>query len=220
MFVLGAFATGVLFAAGAAYATGGGGGRINACAKKWGAALYLADGKGCKDGDSFLSWNIKGAQGEKGPAGPSGPAGAPGPSGPSGPAGAPGAPGASGPAGPQGPSGQQGAPGAQGPSGPSGPQGATGASGPSGPQGPPGPGETFSGRFASPNGLYVLEVLDTGILMRGPGGSVRIDTGGIIVQGTVAVQVNAPIVSVNGGCTRVMRQLNTGVTPATAFFTC
>jgi hypothetical protein len=74
--------------------------------------------------------------------------------------------------------------------------------------------------LASPNGLYSLEILDTGILMRGPGGSVRIDTGSVIVQGTVQVQVNAPIVSLNGGCTRVIRQLNAGVTPSSSVYTC
>ncbi len=56
--------------------------------------------------------------------------------------------------------------------------------------------------------------------MSGPGGSVRIDTGNVIVQGTVQVQVSAPIVSLNGGCTRVIRQNGTGVTPSTAVFTC
>ena len=120
----------------------------------------------------------------------------------------------------------QGPPGAPGPSGPSGPQGASGPPGPAGPSGsqgpsgPPGPAGTFSGSFKSPNGLYSIDVLNTGLLLKGPGGSVKIDGGNVIVQGTVGAQLNAPIVSMNGGCTRLMRQLGAGTTTSAAVFTC
>jgi hypothetical protein len=105
----------------------------------------------------------------------------------------------------------QGPPGAPGPSGQAGPQG---------PSGPPGPAGTFSGSFKSPNGLYSIDVLNTGLLLKGPGGTVKIDGGSVIVQGTVGAQLNAPIVSMNGGCTRVMRQLGAGTTTSAAVFTC
>ena len=63
-------------------------------------------------------------------------------------------------------------------------------------------------------------MLNTGLLLKGPGGSVKIDGGSVIVQGTVGAQLNAPIVSMNGGCTRVIRQLGAGTTPSAAVFTC
>jgi hypothetical protein len=105
----------------------------------------------------------------------------------------------------------------KGPAGASGPAGPAGATGPSG---PPGASGTFSGSFKSPNGLYSVDVLDTGILLKGPGGSVKIDGGSVIVQGTAGAQLNAPIVSLNGGCTRVLRQNGTGSTPSSSVFTC
>ena len=108
----------------------------------------------------------------------------------------------------------QGAPGADGAAGSAGPSGSVGRrrvqSGlqvpwarpePRVPAGPPGPAGTFSGSFKSPNGLYSIDVLNTGLLLKGPGGSVKIDSGNVIVQGTVGAQLNAPIVSMNGGCT-------------------
>jgi hypothetical protein len=198
------FALGALLCAGVAYASKGGS-QINACAKKKRGTLYLAGDKGCRPGDSAVAWSIKGPPGEKGPAGA---AGAPGPQGPQGAKGSPGAQGASGPPGPAGAT------------GPAGPQGATGPAGPQGATGPAGAAGTFTGSFKSPNGLYSIEVLDTGILLKGPGGSVKIDGGNVIVQGTAGAQLNAPIVSMNGGCTRVLRQLGTGSTPSASVFTC
>jgi Collagen triple helix repeat (20 copies) len=114
----------------------------------------------------------------------------------------------------------EGPPGPPGPAGPPGPQGATGPQGPVGPQGAPGPAGTFTGSFKSPNGLYSIDVLDTGILLKGPGGTVKIDNGSVIVQGAVGLQLNGTIVSMNGGCTRVMRQNGSGVTTSSAVFTC
>jgi hypothetical protein len=108
----------------------------------------------------------------------------------------------------------------RGPEGPPGPQGAAGPAGPPGPAGAPGADGAFTGSLKSPNGLYSLDVLDSGILLKGPGGSVKIDGGNVIVQGTVMAQVNAPIVSMNGGCTKAMRQNGTGETPSASVFTC
>jgi Collagen triple helix repeat (20 copies) len=119
--------------------------------------------------------------------------------------------------GPPGPPGTAGPSGPSGPSGPTGPSGPSGAIGPSGPSGPPG---TFSGSFKSPNGLYSLDVTNAGILLQGPGGSVRIEAGVLILQGSGLAQLNAPIVSLHGGCSRVMIQNGTGTTPSASVFSC
>jgi hypothetical protein len=104
--------------------------------------------------------------------------------------------------------------------GPPGPPGQAGPAGPAGSQGPAGPPGTFSGSFKSPNGLYSIDVTDTGVLLKGPGGTVKIDQGNVILKGTVGVQLNAPIVSLNGGCSRVMRQVVGGETASSAVYTC
>lgn len=125
--------------------------------------------------------------------------------------------------GPQGLQGEQGPTGEPGPSGPSGPQGPTGASGPSGPAGatgPSGPAGTFSGSFKSTNGLYSIDVLDSGITIKGPGGSVKIEQGSLLLQGTALARLNAPIISLNNGCSGVMRQNAPGPTASTSVFTC
>ena len=111
----------------------------------------------------------------------------------------------------------------QGPPGPAGPPGGLGPSGPqglAGPQGPPGPAGSFSGSFKSPNGLYSIDVSDAGLLLKGPGGTVKIDLGNVIVQGTVGLQLNAPILSMNGGCSRAMRQIVGGETPSNSVYIC
>lgn len=105
----------------------------------------------------------------------------------------------------------------QGPPGPPGPQGEQGEPGA---QGPAGPAGTFSGVFRSPNGQYSIEVTDAGLQLRGPGGSVRIEAGNLILQGTVLAQLNAPIISMNGGCSRVIRQIVGGTTASSSVFTC
>lgn len=124
----------------------------------------------------------------------------------------------------QGPPGDAGPAGAQGPKGDAGPAGDTGATGPSGPEGPAGaqgPAGTFSGTFQSPNGQYSISITDSGIELRGPGnGRIRLDTGNLILQGNVGIQASAPILSLNGGCSRVMRQLNGGTTPSSNVYTC
>ena len=105
----------------------------------------------------------------------------------------------------------------QGPPGPPGPQGAPGPSGPSGPAGPPG---TFSGSFKSPNGLYSIDVLDTGIYLKGPGGSVTLEYSTLILSAGVLAQLNAPIVAFNGGCARVMLQNGAGSSASASVYTC
>jgi hypothetical protein len=117
--------------------------------------------------------------------------------------------------------GPAGAPGPAGPQGPKGDTGDVGPSGPAGPQGPQGPAGTFAGSFKSPNGQYSISVTDSGIELKGPGGGlVRLDTGNLVLQGNVGVQVAAPIVSMNGGCTKVMRQTTGGITTAANVSTC
>ena len=198
---------GLLLAGGIAYGAGEDP-QIRACANKGNGSLYLADAKGCQGKDASVNWSIQGPPGAQGPSGLQGPSGSQGPSGPQG------ASGPEGPSGPQGPSGEP---------GPSGPEGPTGASGPSGPQGasgPSGPAGTFAGSFKSPNGLYSLDITDAGILLKGPGGSVKIEAGTLILQGSGLAQLNAPIVSVNGGCTKVIRQFGAGTTTSNSLFTC
>jgi len=48
----------------------------------------------------------------------------------------------------------------------------------------------FNGTYTSPNGKYHLEVLNTGILLKGPGGSIVIDRGLVRVIGDPWVDVN------------------------------
>lgn len=175
-----AVAAGSLFVGGIAYGADNDP-QIRACAKKGSSLLYLADAKGCQNGDAAVNWSIRGPQGLQGEPGP------PGPSGP------------------------------QGPSGASGPSGPIGASGPSGPAGPPG---TFSGTFKSPNGLYSIDVLDSGITIKGPGGSVKIEQGNLLLQGTALARLNAPIISLNNGCSGVMRQNANGPVASPTVFTC
>lgn len=99
-------------------------------------------------------------------------------------------------------------------------QGPPGPEGPAGPAGPPGePGE-FSGSLESPNGLFSIQVGDSGILLKGPGGSVKIDNGSVTAQGAVGLSLNGPIVSINGGCSRVMRQAAGGTTASGSVYTC
>ena len=49
---------------------------------------------------------------------------------------------------------------------------------------------------------------------------MTIDTGNVIIQGTVMTQVNAPIVAFNGGCARVMLQNGAGSSPSASVYTC
>ncbi len=123
--------------------------------------------------------------------------------------------GQTGPQGAQGPAGQTGA------QGPAGPTGATGAAGPQGDPGPAGPqgqkGDTgdFSGHFASPNGLFTIDVTDTGIKLAGPTGTldigpssegledsfgdkVTLDGGEVNVDAVAAVNVKGAAANVTG----------------------
>lgn len=107
--------------------------------------------------------------------------------------------------------------GMQGPPGPTGPSGPQGASGPAGPAGAAG---TFSGTFKSPNGQYQLTVLDTGIELKGPGGKIKVNPGNVTMEGTAAMIFTSPMLSMNGGCTKAMRQSGAGSTPSASVFTC
>jgi hypothetical protein len=107
--------------------------------------------------------------------------------------------------------GMQGPPGAMGPSGP---QGAPG------PEGPPGAAGTFSGTFKSPNGQYQITVLDTGIEIKGPGGKIKVNGGNLTMEGTAALIFTSPMLSMNGGCTRAMKQNGAGSTPSASVFIC
>ncbi len=99
--------------------------------------------------------------------------------------------------------------------------GATGAAGPQGYPGPAGPqgqkGDTgdFSGHFASPNGLFTIDVTDTGIKLAGPTGTldigpssegledsfgdkVTLDGGEVNVDAVAAVNVKGAAANVTG----------------------
>jgi hypothetical protein len=85
-----------------------------------------------------------------------------------------------------------------GPPGPQGPQGPQGEQGPAGPAGSPGQSGNFTGQFTSPNGLYSISVTDSGILLSGPGTSVNLGVGSIVLQSIGTIDVNGALVSVNG----------------------
>src|SRR5262245_9871414 len=119
--------------------------------------------------------------------------------------------------------GMHGPPGATGPAGPAGqpgPAGAAGPQGPSGPAGPAGADGTFSGTFKSPNGQFSLTVLDTGIEIKGPGGKLKVNPGNLTMDGTGGLVFNSPMLSMNGGCTKLMKQNGAGVAPSASVFTC
>ncbi len=93
----------------------------------------------------------------------------------------------------RGPQGLQGPKGDTGAQGDVGPQGPAGLQGPQGPAGQDGATGTFSGSFASPNGLYQLQVTNTGIqlvdntagaLVKLSGGVVTISGGVVGISGT------------------------------------
>ena len=173
---------------------------LYACVKDNGSPVFVAEGEACRPGETLVSWSIVGPQGEKGdkgetgavgPVGPQGPKGDKGDTGDTGPQGLKGDTGATGPQGPQGETGPQGLKGDTGATGPQGPQGeqgpkgdtgaagatgATGPQGPPGPQGPQGPAGQNGGAAAltSPNGLFRIQVTNSGIRISGPGGDLFI----------------------------------------------
>ena len=57
-------------------------------------------------------------------------------------------------------------------------------------------------------------------MLKGPGSSVGLDPGTLILEGSVLAQLNAPIVSFNGGCARVMLQNGAGASPSASVYTC
>ncbi len=78
--------------------------------------------------------------------------------------------------------------GLQGPPGPPGPKGDKGDPGEKGDKGDPG---TFTGTFASPNGLYRLTVADDGIRLEGPEARLRLVASGIEVDSSRALTLAA-----------------------------
>jgi hypothetical protein len=54
-------------------------------------------------------------------------------------------------------------------------------------------GQSFSGSFTSPNGLYRIDVADTGITLKGPGNStsITVDANGATIKSATAVSVDA-----------------------------
>ena len=166
---------------------------LHACAQKNQGMLRLVDGPGdCNSSEVAVSWNVTGPAGPQGPQGPQGergPQGETGPAGPQGPQGIQGETGATGPQGPQGEQGPKGDPGPQGPAGQDGEDGEDGDEGPPGPTGPQGPAGGLNGSFTSPNGLYTLSIQNSGIVLEGPGGKVKIDRGAVTVKGQPYVEI-------------------------------
>jgi len=119
-----------------------------------------------------------------------------------------------------GPPGRAGATGPAGAAGPTGPMGPTGPQGASGPAGPAGAAGTFSGTFKSPNGQFSLTVLDAGIEIKGPGGKLKVNPGNLTLDGTGGLVFNSPMLSMNGGCTKLMKQNGAGSSPSASVFTC
>ena len=181
-------------------------GSIDACYKPSNGTIYvigLQTGRStCQPNDVAIQWSIQGPTGDQGPKGDTGSTGNTG---------------ATGDQGPKGDTGRQGLPGDKGDTGNTGETGnpgtsvtvlalavgdancphggsqftvgavnayaCTGANGTSGSGG-------FNGTYTSPNGKYHLEVLNTGILLKGPGGSIVIDRGLVRVIGDPWVDVN------------------------------
>jgi hypothetical protein len=193
-------------------------GSIDACYKPSNGTIYvigLQTGRStCQPNDVAIQWSIQGDQGPKGDTGSTGATGAQGLKGDTGSTGATGAQGL------KGDTGGQGLPGDKGDTGQTGNTGKTGDPGTSvtvlalavgdancphggsqftlgtvsayacnGADGTNGSGG-FNGTYTSPNGKYHLEVLNTGILLKGPGGSIVIDRGLVRVIGDPWVDVN------------------------------
>ena len=76
-----------------------------------------------------------------------------------------------------------------------------------GPAGPTGPAGTFSGTFSSPNGAYSISVTNAGIVLSGPGSTVRLTGPTVSVDSSGPTTVRGAVVQLNGGagCTPVTR---------------
>jgi hypothetical protein len=148
----------------------------------------------CTSLESRITWNQTGPQGPQGPRGATGPQG---------------------PTGAQGPKGATGLQGLQGERGQQGTQGSTGPTGQDGAQGPTGPAGTFTGHYASPNGLFSIDVGDTGIRLQGPGGDARLNAGGWSFQSNGPMSLQGPLVQLNG-CSAALALVNglVAVTPS------
>lgn len=175
-FALGLATAGAAFAGTEAYALLGAtesANTIYACVKPNGSPTLVAENTACKPGETLVSWSIVGPQGERGATGPVGPTGPQGPKGDTGAQGPKGDTGATGATGAKGDTGDTGPQGAKGDPGATGATGATGPQGPEGPQGPPGQ-DGGAGALTSPNGLFKIQVTNSGIRITGPGGNLFI----------------------------------------------
>ena len=176
-------------------------GQVTFCFKKNGTVRLIdTAAESCASNETRVTLNqvgptgprgATGAQGAQGPLGPRGATGATGaqgsqgiqgPTGATGPTGADGADGTNGTNGTNGADGAPGATGATGATGPQGIQGIQGIQGPPGPQGPAGSSGSGGG-LTSANGLYGISVTNSGIVLKGPGGYVKIDKGAVTVHG-------------------------------------
>jgi hypothetical protein len=173
---------------------------INACYKPSNGTIYVIGQQTgrttCQPNDLAIDWNVQGPVGLQGPKGDKGDTGATGPTGPQGPQGTKGDKGDTGATGAQGPAGADGTAGATGAKGPAGdsvtiaallvndahcPSGGSSftvgtvttyaCNGHDGTNGTGG----FDGTYTSPNGKYTLSVTNSGILLKGPGGTFVID---------------------------------------------
>jgi hypothetical protein len=197
---------GLLTAGGVAYAAmSDTGGVINACMLKVTGTIRLYDAsapssslvsKPCNAAlETPISWNKQGLQGLQGLQGAKGDTGSPGSVGP------------------------------QGPAGKDGTNGAAGAQGLQGPPGPKGDAGTFSGTLQSPNGQYSLSLTDTGAVLSGPGGTVKIGSSSIDVVGSSggSVHVTPGVTSIQGalmtlnGCNKPVARLGDSVVGAGFF---
>jgi Collagen triple helix repeat (20 copies) len=189
-------------------------GTIQGCYGKVGGVLRVIDpskGEKCPSVEIPISWSQKGAKGDPGTAGTPGAPGAPGVKGDKGDQGIPGQPGQAGTNGTDGSNGASPTV-TQLPTGdPNCPTGGAAitdianttayvCNGQDGTNGPP-----FSGTYISPNGLYSLKVLDTGLTLRGPGGMITIsDTDiGVRSNGGMSVQAGTDL-SLRGGLTATL----------------
>jgi hypothetical protein len=84
-------------------------------------------------------------------------------------------------------------------------------------RGPQGPAGVFSGTFASPNGAYAISVTDAGIVLSGPGSSVKLTGSSVSFDssGSITLRAGSTIASSSGAGTAVQAGTNLAVTTGT-----
>ena len=160
-----------------------------------GQMRQVAGPSDCKNGETYILWNVQGPKGDKGdkgdpgpvgPQGPKGDTGATGAQGAKGDTGATGATGAQGPQGEKGDKGETGATGAQGLKGDTGAQGPKGDAGAQGPKGDRGEAGQSVTRVVIPPGDPNCP--NGGVLYQSANGSDYVCTGATGAQGPQGVQ--------------------------------